>query len=68
MAVHLKWEKNIEKNLSNYNYNFKYFGTESIQSIKQMMDLFRNIETTLIEDSTFLNFVNDSINFLIFLS
>ena len=53
--------KNIEKNLSNYNYNFKYFGTESIQSIKQMMDLFRNIETTLIEDSTFLNFINDLI-------
>ena len=26
-----------------------------------MMDLFRNIETTLIENSTFLNFVNDSI-------
>ena len=53
--------KNIVKNLSSYDYNFKYFGTESIQSIKQMMDLYRNIEMKPIEDSTFLNFVNDSI-------
>lgn len=53
--------KNIEKNLSDYNYNFEYFGTENIQDVQQMIELFRNIETISIEDSTFFNFVNDSI-------
>ena len=41
--------------------NFEYFGTENIQDVQQMIELFRNIETISIEDSTFFNFVNDSI-------
>jgi hypothetical protein len=53
-------EIKINNLITNYDIKFRYTGTEEIKDVKEMFDLFNNLDNYSLTDYTYMNFVNST--------